>query len=139
MIKDFTDSVFPRDVGERLKQIRLDLGYSQKKFAHEIGVAQHNLSRYENGVVEIPSAILYPIFLLGYNLTWLLIGKGTMKLEGIESGKEIIEQLKNEVNQLHTKINDLETSNAQLKDDLILRLREIVELQNQLLRNGNEE
>ena len=57
----------------------------------------------------------------------------------LESGMERSEQLKNEVKHLTTKIYNLETSNAQLKDDLILRLREIVDLQNKQLRNGDEE
>ena len=139
MSKSILDATFPIDVGERLKQIRLDVGYTQKKFAQEIGVAQHNLSRYENGVVAVSSIILYPIFQLGYNLNWLLVGKGPMKLEEIESGKEIIEQLRTDVKELNAKIDNLETSNTQLKDDLILRLREVVDLQNKQLRNGDEE
>jgi len=139
MSNSLRDSVSPKNVGERLKQIRLDAGYSQKQFAHKIEVAQHNLSRYENGVVEVPIAVLFLLFCFGYNLNWLLVGKGAMKLEEIESGMERIEQLKNEVKHLTTKIDSLETSNAQLKDDLILRLREIVDLQNKQLRHGDEE
>lgn len=45
-------------VGEKIKQLRIDCGYSQRDLAEEVGVEQTAISRYENDVC-VPNVIIF--------------------------------------------------------------------------------
>lgn len=124
----------PKAIGKRLKMIREDLGVSQKKLSTDIGIAPHNFSRYETGHVELPIAAMEKLYILGYNLNWLICNeKEPMKKVKNESYEKTTDSLENEIQNLRNELNDLKTENNQLKDELLQRIRVIVDLQNQLL------
>lgn len=48
--------------GERIKQRRLELGYSVDELAHKIGKSRATIYRYENGSIEdLPITIMEPL------------------------------------------------------------------------------
>jgi transcriptional regulator with XRE-family HTH domain len=61
-------------VGRRLREIR-GFGVNQGQFAHELGVSQGQLSRYEQGSSEIGAAVLLRLARAsGKTIEWLLTG-----------------------------------------------------------------
>ena len=134
----FSDS---ENIGKRLKMIRTELELSQSKLSTKIGIAQHNFSRYERGQVDLPIHAMAGLYILGYNLNWLICGKGHMKNDENESksNKDKIDRLEKEVKNMKNKINRFEIENKELRNELIQRFREIVDLQNQLLDNKKRE
>jgi len=66
--------------GDRLKEVRKEMGYTQKEMAKECGIAYATLQRYEKGA-EFPAGSLFlKIAELGYNLDWLLTGGSVKKI-----------------------------------------------------------
>lgn len=60
---------------ERLKEIRGER--SQLEFAHDLGVYQQNINRYERGIAVPHADFLIRLALHEkVNLNWLLLGKG---------------------------------------------------------------
>jgi len=70
-------------IGERLKQIRKDLGLSQEKFAGELSIHLRSYVSYENEQRTLPQNVLIRLVQKGYNIHWLLTGEGKMKLSGV--------------------------------------------------------
>jgi phage repressor protein C with HTH and peptisase S24 domain len=66
-------------VGSRLKTIRKDLDLSQKKFAEIFEAHYSSIINYEKDEREIPQSMLLKLMNMGYNIPWLLSGKGEMK------------------------------------------------------------
>ena len=97
----------PRTVGQRLKEIRKDLGYTQKEFASELQISQQNLSRYESGKLEISLHIATTLYEKGYDTNWLLYEKGYMKVADNESAKDKVEKLEAEILSLNKRIEKL--------------------------------
>lgn len=64
---------------ERIKQIRIDSGKTQAKFAESLGVSLSNIKSYELGL-RTPSNAFIKLICSKYNIneTWLLTGKGDM-------------------------------------------------------------
>jgi SOS-response transcriptional repressor LexA len=69
-------------MNERLKQIRLYFGGSQKAFGERFGLAQQTYANYESGKTAIPDDLKKKIALLGINLHWLITGEGPMHVTG---------------------------------------------------------
>lgn len=128
----------PRTVGQRLKEIRKDLGYTQKEFAAKLQISQQNLSRYESGKLSISLQVITALYEIGYDTTWLLYEKGCMKVADNETAKEKVEKLEAEILSLKKRIEKLEAEKEQLSQELIQRLSEIVELQKKLSNNKKE-
>jgi transcriptional regulator with XRE-family HTH domain len=42
-----------KDLGIRLKQARIDLGYSQEEVANKAGVPRYSISKIENGKIDV--------------------------------------------------------------------------------------
>lgn len=64
---------------ERLKQIvELDFD-SQNDLAHSLGISKVSISTYVNGKQKPKFDILKKFFYLGYNINWLVSGKGDYK------------------------------------------------------------
>jgi transcriptional regulator with XRE-family HTH domain len=62
-------------VGRRLREIR-GFEVNQAQFAHELGISQGQLSRYEHGSSEIGAAVLLRLARKsGRTIEWLLTGK----------------------------------------------------------------
>ena len=131
----FSDS---QHIGKRLKQIRSDLGLSQSKLSSDIGIGQHNLSRYESGQVDLPIHAMSAIYILGYNLNWLICGKGSMKIKDNEDTESNLLLLENENKKLKDRIQKIEKEKAELSKELIQRLGEIVDLHKRLNNDKKE-
>jgi transcriptional regulator with XRE-family HTH domain len=65
-------NMFPR----RLERIRGER--SQRQFAHNLGVFQQNVNRYENGTMPHANFLLTLAVKEGISLDWLLLGRGRM-------------------------------------------------------------
>jgi len=128
----------PRTVGQRLKEIRKDLGYTQKEFANKLQISQQNLSRYESGKLAISLHIVTTLSEMGYDTNWLLYEKGYMKAADNESAKDKVEKLEAAIIRMNKRIEKLEAEKEKLNTELIQRLSEIVELQRKLRNNKKE-
>lgn len=70
-------------IGQRLVEIRRDMGATQKEFALKIGASIGTVQAYEYG--KIPKGdVLKKLSELGYDLNWLFTGFGTMKISTLE-------------------------------------------------------
>ncbi|MDO5437268.1 MAG: helix-turn-helix transcriptional regulator [bacterium] len=81
---------------DRLKQIRLTLGYNQQQFAEKLGVELNTYKGYEYKTKNFPSELLIALAnILDVNLNWLLTGKGSMfsAPDFMEIKKEIIKEV----------------------------------------------
>lgn len=66
-------------IGDRIKNIRLNLSISQSDMADILGTNQKTLSRYENNLTSPPVEILEKITEeYNFNLHWLITGEGEM-------------------------------------------------------------
>ena len=68
--------MFPR----RLERIRGER--SQRQFAHNLGVFQQNVNRYENGTMPHANFLLTLAVEENVSLDWLLLGRGRMYYGG---------------------------------------------------------
>ena len=66
-----------RKLPERLAQVRGDR--SQRQFAHDLGVFQQNVNRYENGTMPHTDFLMTLAMKEGVSLDWLLLGRGPMR------------------------------------------------------------
>lgn len=66
-------------MNERIKQIRIDAGKTQAKFADSLGVSLSNIKSYELGLRN-PSDAFIKLLCRTFNVneTWLLTGEGEM-------------------------------------------------------------
>ena len=77
-------------VGRRVREIR-GFEANQAEFAHELGVSQGQLSRYEQGSSEIGAAVLLRLARAsGKTIEWLLTGKtgsdeGVLKIDSFSA------------------------------------------------------
>jgi transcriptional regulator with XRE-family HTH domain len=125
-------------MGQRLKEIRKDLGYTQKEFASKLNISQQNLSRYENGELAVSLHIITTLYEIGYDTNWLLYEKGYVKRTENESAKEKVGELEKEIVSLKKRVHEIESEKEKLSKELIQRLAEIVELQRKLGNNKRE-
>jgi transcriptional regulator with XRE-family HTH domain len=65
-------------IPDRFKNIRKSLGYTQNDFAKLLGTTQQCISDYEKAKNQIPDKIKEKLYNLGYNINWLISGKGQM-------------------------------------------------------------
>ena len=65
-------NMFPR----RLARVRGER--SQRQFAHQLGVFQQNVNRYENGTMPHANFLLTLAMKENVSLDWLLLGRGRM-------------------------------------------------------------
>lgn len=67
-------------MNERLREVRLSIGGSQKAFGERFGIAQQTYANYETGKVAVPDAFKQQLADMGINLHWLITGEGSMQL-----------------------------------------------------------
>lgn len=69
------------NLGERLKQVRDDLGYTQKEMAKAINTNPQTWQVYESGKSVPGGNVLEALARMGFNVNWLLTGEGEKKRE----------------------------------------------------------
>ena len=85
-------------IGDRIKDIRVNLSISQSDMANILGTNQKTLSRYENNLTFPPVDILEKLAeKYNFNLHWLITGKGEMFIDK-NSNVPPREHLENEKN-----------------------------------------
>lgn len=69
-------------MGERVKEVRKKMGFSQKELANELGISQNHISSIETDK-EKPSALLIKFLSIKYNVDeeWLRTGTGSQYIE----------------------------------------------------------
>ncbi len=65
-----------KEIGSRLRQIREHLGETQTVFAQRFGLSRHDIANYELGRCDIPTRVLAKLDQMGFNVSWVLNGKG---------------------------------------------------------------
>lgn len=65
-------------ISNRLRQIRVHLGDSQTVFAERFGLSRDDIANYERGLCDTPVRVLAELDRLGFNLSWVVNGKGSM-------------------------------------------------------------
>lgn len=80
-------------VNERLKDLRMSLGLSQKTMGEKLQIAQTTYANYETGKANIPDELKARLInQFKVNLNWLVVGQGSMYLDSKEGevapGKE---------------------------------------------------
>ncbi|GEM_PF-3617960 len=66
------------DMGKRLKQFRLKLGYNQKEMASLLGISANAICNYERNIRTPSSDIIMKLAKSGLNLDWYFTGIGNM-------------------------------------------------------------
>lgn len=67
-----------KEIGSRLRQIRNHLGETQTVFAERFGLSRHDIANYELGRCDIPTRVLAELDSMGFNMSWVLNGRGEM-------------------------------------------------------------
>jgi len=69
-----------KEIAERIKKLRSELGMTQSEFARRLGISQRALSHYERGDRQIPLNLIQKILkeFPEVNPLWLLEGRGDM-------------------------------------------------------------
>jgi len=81
-LQGFRGFRYMKYMGQRLIEIRKNLGVTQKEFAERLGVSLGSVQGYEYG--KIPKGeVLKSLLDLGYDVNWLLSGQGHMKRNGV--------------------------------------------------------
>lgn len=70
-------------IGDRIKAIRESMGLSQREFADQAGLSTRAIQNYELGSSIPGGKILGKIAELGFNVNWVLTGKGETKSNDI--------------------------------------------------------
>lgn len=75
-VRTVADSYFDIDIGNRLREARIDAGLTQTALASSIGVSFQQLQKYENASNRLP-ANRYPLLAkaIGFDATDLLFGQ----------------------------------------------------------------
>lgn len=111
------------NLGERLKTARESLGYTQKEMAIAINTNPQTWQVYETGKSIPGGKVLEALALMGFNVNWLLTGKGKMKHEeGVTEGYSNKESFVDRLNKIHV------LSNEKLSDDTGITVDKITEL-----------
>jgi transcriptional regulator with XRE-family HTH domain len=134
------------NIAERLKKIRLKEHKSQEKMAEALGVSQRSWSDYENGKSDVPVQVVMKLESYGYSLNWILKGGESSDIQSpsneflkieIENKSKEIETLKKEnaecstaIKRIEAECKILDAKNRAISDELIERLRQLVDVQN---------
>lgn len=111
---------------EKIKAIRLKLGYSQKDFGKKLDLSQSQIAGYESGYRSVPSKTWEAIHLLGISNSFIETGEGDMFTEidtgerlGALLGKLIQDKDKEELKSLIIKLASLDEEYIKLISDLV--------------------
>jgi len=85
-------------VNERLKDLRMSLGLSQKTMGEKLQIAQTTYANYETGKANIPDELKARLInQFKVNLNWLVVGQGSMYLDSKEGEVAPVERKEREV------------------------------------------
>ncbi len=85
-------------VNKRLKDLRMSLGLSQKTMGEKLQIAQTTYANYETGKANIPDELKARLInQFKVNLNWLVVGQGSMYLDGKEGNVAPVERKEREV------------------------------------------
>jgi SOS-response transcriptional repressor LexA len=113
------------EIGERLKKVRLLLGFSKAlPFSEKLGLENPTYGRYENGERSLPDNVKLQLYEMGVNITWLVTGEGEPLLENqkekiplIEELQEIIEKtMEPKLGKVESRLNAIESQLKREKD-----------------------
>lgn len=115
-------------VNQRVKQLRSKLGISQNDFANKIDTSLMTVSRWENGVHEVPRKAIYRICAeFGVSEDWLTDGIGELTIslpatnENINPWKDaLVEQLTDEIKFLRESLKMALQSRANFPKENVL-------------------
>lgn len=103
--------------GERVKEIRKELGLTLDKFGEKVGVTKQTISRIENGVnkltVQMQKAICREY---NVNVNYLVDGTGEMFIEPKDDVADLVSNLVDEENPFYDLILDIMRTYDQLDD-----------------------
>jgi len=116
-------------MNNRLKELRIKLGFNQKSFASELEVNQTTISQYENNEEKAKNITAKSMNKLrmkfNVNMEWLFTGQGSMFLTDSQTVEKIITGNNNQVNIIDSAIKS--NFNAQKEVELEeTALRDIV-------------
>ncbi|WP_188055607.1 XRE family transcriptional regulator [Oryzomonas rubra] len=74
-------------IPQRLKEIRLFMGLTQSEMAQRVGVSNRSWQQYEGGA-KPKTDLLMELLKLGFDVNWILSGRGNMLLPTPESNKD---------------------------------------------------
>ncbi len=147
-------------IGSRFKEVRKNLGYSQKEFAKLLGIGLTTLKDYEREkFTPKTEAVLKLITLFNINPNWLLTGQGEMFLNessqknigvnygGIQIGNIIGEQIKakqeikytsdtqvnEELKEINQILQEIKAKNPQAYKKVIHKLKQEAKAMKELL------
>ena len=80
------------NLGERLKQVRDSLGYTQKEIAKAINTNPQTWQVYESGKSVPGGNVLEALARMGFNVNWILTGVGPRKLNEEEMKRLVCEE-----------------------------------------------
>jgi transcriptional regulator with XRE-family HTH domain len=134
------------DLANRFRSIRQKENISQKEFAQKLGVSQGVVADIERGAKEPSRAVLVAIAKEYHvSLDWLLLGieaapspqitpgSEAMLLIEIETLKKENARLEAEIRKVETEYQSLDVKNRAVSEELLERMRQLVDVQNRQL------
>lgn len=112
--------------GERVREVRKNLGLTLDKFGERIGIKKSALSSIENGRSNLTDANIKAIcreFNVDY--IWLTTGEGEMFVETDDDIIEIIDRIMSGENELHKKL--IKWCATSLDEDDLQRLQKKID------------
>lgn len=111
---------YNREVGKRLKEIRLSFNegvkLSANQFAHLLGTTRDKIANYESGRTALPASILYAMYNRGINPVYIISGEASIYANN-EPGRTLKEKI--------DRKNDSRKKIFNLSDENYKRNREI--------------
>ena len=121
------------DLADRFRALRSKVNLSQKDFAQSIGVSQSVIAEIERGSREPSRSVLVAIAeKYQVSLDWLLLGVGSSDSVQRKENPEV-EALKKEIALLEDKIRELEAENKKISQELLDRMRQLIDVQSRQL------
>ncbi len=118
-------------IGQRIKQIRTELGLSQKEFGERIGIADSYVSEIESGKKYPSQLLLLAIeYCYGTQVEWLQTGKGGREVKGdiklTDEEKGFIKELRG--NRELKTIVQLVVERCKNREDIMKKVSEILKV-----------
>jgi transcriptional regulator with XRE-family HTH domain len=130
------------EIADRFRELRSQSGISQKDFASSIGLSHTVIAEIERGGREPSRKVMIALAdKYKVSLDWLLLGIGSMYHNQGEDKRSAtdpdeVEVLKKEIAEMEIKIRKLEAENKEVTQELLDRMRQLVEVQRRQLGNA---
>ena len=117
------------DIQNRVFEYLESVGVTDSEYAKSIGVSRQNVSKWRTGRSHPASRTLLKILTIynEVNLSWLVTGKGDMKLSAIHERREDI------LNEYDNRIRYLEEENEMCKEQIRINI-DIIKLLEERIR-----